>query len=218
MLKLKHEWGKAYEYLSEFNRLSRILQLSDETKRLLLVQQVRPSVREAFYDLPAEKQTLENYVTCLRRCDTFPSDYKDDYLERYEYNRERKIAIMALLGMMDPQRPSKYIEAKRMRNSDNRRGDKRDYSRKEPIKQNNYDKKKDSYNQNSGKDFGTRPSEKQNYFKDSRTSSNNPIPKTALLMQDGSQYEEFVPEAKISNLRTKKGLQDLNVLYDTVST
>ncbi|KAG4101188.1 hypothetical protein H8356DRAFT_1074618 [Neocallimastix lanati (nom. inval.)] len=133
-----------------------------------------------------KKQTLENYVTCLRRCDTFPSDYKDDYLERYEYNRERKIAIMALLGMMDPQRPSKYIEAKRMRNSDNRRGDKRDYSRKEPIKQNNYDKKKDSYNQNSGKDFGTRPSEKQNYFKDSRTSSNNPIPKTALLMQDGS--------------------------------
>jgi len=36
-------------------------------------------------------------------------------------------------------------------------------------------------------------------------------------MQDGSEYEEFVPEAKISNLRTKKGLQDLNVLYDTVS-
>ena len=84
MLKLKHEWGKAYEYLSEFNRLSRILQLTDETRRLLLVQQVRPSVREAFYDLPVEKQTLEDYVTCLRRCDTFPADYKDDYLERYE--------------------------------------------------------------------------------------------------------------------------------------
>ncbi|ORY10374.1 hypothetical protein LY90DRAFT_518706 [Neocallimastix californiae] len=71
MLKLRHDWGKAYEYLSEFNRLSRILQLMDETKRLLLVQ-VRPSVREAFYDLPAEKQTLEDYVTCLRRCDIFP--------------------------------------------------------------------------------------------------------------------------------------------------
>ena len=81
MLKLKHEWGKAYEYLSEFNRLSRILQLTDETRRLLLVQQVRPSVREAFYDLPVEKQTLEDYVTCQRRCDTFPADYKDDYLE-----------------------------------------------------------------------------------------------------------------------------------------
>jgi len=218
MLKLKHEWVKAYEYLSEFNRLSRILQLSDETKRLLLVQQVRPSVREAFYDLPAEKQTLEDYVTCLRRCDTFPSDYKDDHLERYEYNREKKIAIMALLGMIDPRRPSKDIEAKRRRNSDNHRGDKRDYSRKEPTKQNNYDKnKKDGYNHNGGKDFSTRPSEKQNYFKDSRTSSNNPIPKTALLMQDGSEYEEFVPEAKISNLRTKEGLQDLNVLYDTGS-
>ncbi|KAG4107442.1 hypothetical protein H8356DRAFT_886662, partial [Neocallimastix lanati (nom. inval.)] len=169
MLKLRHDWGKAYEYLSEFNRL------------------IRPSVREAFYDLPTEKQTLEDYVTCLRRCDTFPADYKDDYLERYEYNRERKIAIMALLGMMDPRRPSKDIEAKRRRNSENRRGDKRDFSRKEPTKQNNYDKnKKDGYNHNSGKDFSTRPSEKQNYYKDSRTSSNNPIPKTALLMQAGS--------------------------------
>ncbi|KAG4101390.1 hypothetical protein H8356DRAFT_932983 [Neocallimastix lanati (nom. inval.)] len=58
--------------------------LSDETKKLMLVQQVRPSVREAFYDLLVEKQTLEDYVTCLRRCDTFPADYKDDYLERYE--------------------------------------------------------------------------------------------------------------------------------------
>ncbi|KAG4081563.1 hypothetical protein H8356DRAFT_1320092 [Neocallimastix lanati (nom. inval.)] len=114
MLKLRHDWGKAYEYLSEFNRLSRILQLTDETKRLLLVQQVRPSVREAFYDLPAEKQTLEDYVTCLRRCDTFPADYKDDYLERYEYNRERKIAIMALLGMMDPRRedPPRILKPK----------------------------------------------------------------------------------------------------------
>jgi len=41
MLKLKHEWGKAYEYLSEFNRLSRILQLTDSTKRLILMQQVK---------------------------------------------------------------------------------------------------------------------------------------------------------------------------------
>ncbi|KAG4094851.1 hypothetical protein H8356DRAFT_997862, partial [Neocallimastix lanati (nom. inval.)] len=204
--------------LKEFKSERTLEELTDETKRLLLVQQVRPSVREAFYDLPAEKQTLEDYVTCLRRCDTFPADYKDDYLERYEYNRERKIAIMALLGMMDPRRPSKDIEAKRRRNSDNRRGDKRDFSRKEPTKQNNYDKnKKDGYNHNSGKDFSTRPSEKHNYYKDSRTSSNNPIPKTALLMQAGSEYEVFVPEAKISNLRTKEGLQDLNVLYDTGS-
>jgi len=112
---------------------------------------------------------------------------------------------MALLGMMDPRRPSKDIEAKRRRNNDNRRGDKSDFSMKELTKQNTYDKnKKDSYNRNSGKDFGTRPSEKQNYFKDSHTSSNNSIPKTALLMQDGSECEEFMPEAKISNLLTKE--------------
>ena len=158
---------------------------------------MRPSVREAFYDLAAEKQTLEDYITCLRRCDIFPADYKDEYLERYEYNRKRKIAIMALLREMDPRRPTKDIEAKRRKNSDYRRGDKRDFSRREPTKQTNYDRnKKDNYNHNSGKDVGTRPSEKQNYYKDSNTSSNNPISKTALLLQDGSEYEEFVPEPK----------------------
>jgi len=125
---------------------------------------------------------------------------------------------MALLGIMDPRRPSMNIEAKRRRNSDNRRDDKRDFSRREPTKKYNYDKnRKDNYNHNSSKVVGTRPNEKPNYYKDSRTSSKNPIPKTALLMQDGSEYEEFVLEAKISNLRTKEGLQDLNVLYNTGS-
>ncbi|KAG4102851.1 hypothetical protein H8356DRAFT_930147 [Neocallimastix lanati (nom. inval.)] len=37
MLKLRHEWGKPYEYLNMFNRLSRILQPTEETKGLLLM-------------------------------------------------------------------------------------------------------------------------------------------------------------------------------------
>ena len=36
MLKLRHEWRKAYEYLSEFNPLSSILQLIDETKKIVI--------------------------------------------------------------------------------------------------------------------------------------------------------------------------------------
>ncbi|KAG4100470.1 hypothetical protein H8356DRAFT_1075483 [Neocallimastix lanati (nom. inval.)] len=77
-------------------------------------------------------------------------------------------------------------------------------------------KKRDN-NHNGGKDFGTGSSTKQSYFNDSRTSSNNPIPKSALLMQNGSEYEMFVPEIRINNLRTKEGLQNLTVLYDTES-
>jgi len=125
---------------------------------------------------------------------------------------------MNLLGMMDPRRTSKDIEAKRRRNSGNRRGDKKDFGRRESTKQSNYDKnKRDNNNYNIWTDVGTRPGDIQNYYKDSRTSSNNQIPKTALLMQDGSEYEKFVTEAMINNLRTKEGLQDLNVLYDTGS-
>ena len=86
MLRLRHKWGKVYEYLLEFNRLSRILQLNETTRRLLLLQQIRPSIREAFYDLPVEKQSLEGYIECLRKCDTFPADYKNENLEKFEYS------------------------------------------------------------------------------------------------------------------------------------
>ena len=217
MLKLKHEWGKAYEYLSEFNRLSRILQLTDSTKRLVLMQQVRPSIREEFYDLPAEKQTLEGYVECLRRCDTFPADYKNENLEKFESHRERKIAIMALLGMVDPRRPSKDLEARRRRSGDSRRGDRNNLGRRDQGRTPHPDNKNDNSNRVDGKSYSAKPGFKPKSYQDSRTSSNNPIPKTALLTQDGPEYERFVPEAMISNLRTSEGLQNLNVLYDTGS-
>ena len=63
MLKLRHNWGQAYEYLSEFNKYSRILNLDERSKKLILSWQVKPSVREALYDLPGEKQSLEEDST-----------------------------------------------------------------------------------------------------------------------------------------------------------
>ena len=143
-------------------------------------------------------------------------DYKDDYLEKYEYNRERKIAIIDVLGMINSRRPSKDIEDKRKRNSDNPWGDKGDFNRRDSTKQNNYYKnKRDNNNHNGSKDDGTRQSERQNYYKDFYTSSNNPTLKRVLLMLNGSEYKEFVPEAKISNFRTQEELKNLNVLYNT---
>ncbi|KAG4083347.1 hypothetical protein H8356DRAFT_1089610 [Neocallimastix lanati (nom. inval.)] len=73
----------------------------------------------------------------------------------------------------------------------------------------------DNNNHNGSKDDGTRQSERQNYYKNFYTSSNNPILKTVLLMLNGSEYKEFVPEAKISNFRTQEELKNLNVLYNT---
>ena len=43
--------------------------------------QVKPSIQEAMYDLPDEKKTWEGFVECLRMCDAFPSNYRDDYLD-----------------------------------------------------------------------------------------------------------------------------------------
>ncbi|KAG4086913.1 hypothetical protein H8356DRAFT_1336509 [Neocallimastix lanati (nom. inval.)] len=47
---------------------------------------VRPSVREAFYDLRIEKQTLDGNIESLRIYETFQDDHKDEFLERYKYN------------------------------------------------------------------------------------------------------------------------------------
>jgi len=58
--------------------------------------------------------------------------------------------------------------------------------------------KRDSNNHINEKDFCSRPNDKQNYFKDSRSSSNNLILKTALLIQDGLVYEKYVSEARIT--------------------
>ncbi|KAG4101165.1 hypothetical protein H8356DRAFT_1344525 [Neocallimastix lanati (nom. inval.)] len=85
----------------------------DEIKRLLLVQ-VRSSIQEAFYNLPVEKQTLEDYVSCLRRRDTFIED------SHHATTLNNGLA----------------------RNRDNRRSNKRKLNMKEPTQQNTYNKNK----------------------------------------------------------------------------
>jgi len=49
-------------------------------------------------------------------------------------------------------------------------------------------KKKENNNNGKWRDFSVRPWIKPNYFKNSRTSHNNLIPKTTLLIQDPSNY------------------------------
>ena len=221
MLKLRHEWGKAYEYLAEFNRLSRILQLPDTTRKLLMVQQVRPSIRERFYDLPPERTELQDYVKCLRECDAFPSTYRKESLERSDSPRERKIACMALLGIMDPRRPSIDIEARKKKQAEGPRNDRKEFKKRDygnnsyREKENQADTPKNNYKENTPKYGG-----KGNFYKDNRTSSNNPLPKSALAIHSRKSNEsnvEFVPEATIENLRTNQQEKGLEVLYDTGS-
>ncbi|KAG4097413.1 hypothetical protein H8356DRAFT_1078034 [Neocallimastix lanati (nom. inval.)] len=136
---------------------------------------------EAFYDLAAEKQILESYVTCLRRCPA----------RNYGPSKDKEAKRRRIKEILEEESPL------------------------EKTKKNYGKNKRDNNNHNSGKDVNTRPNDRQNHYKDSRTSSNNPISKTALLMQDGSEYEELVPEASINNLPTKESLQNLNGIYDT---
>ncbi|KAG4097834.1 hypothetical protein H8356DRAFT_1077773 [Neocallimastix lanati (nom. inval.)] len=63
-----------------------------------------------------------------------------------------------------------------------------------------------------GKNVNTRQIDRQNYNKNYRMSSNNPIPKTTLLIQDRSVYEKFSSEAKKSSLSTKEGHKSLNLM------
>ncbi|OUM56243.1 hypothetical protein PIROE2DRAFT_19228 [Piromyces sp. E2] len=210
MLKLRHNWGQAYEYLSEFNKYSRILNLSEETKKLVLSWQVKPSIREAFYDLPREERTLEGYIKCLKKCDAFPSTYRIEQLEKNDAPANRNLSLMGLLGIMDPMRPSKVAELRRKR--------KEGYFRKEVTKE----KPKDSYNDKS-KDTSYVKKEEKKYldgdknrkdnnsysgsrrnsaWKDSRSSSNNPLPKSYAVKEISSM--EYAPLARFEKLDGKK--------------
>ena len=107
LLKLRHEWGKAYEYLAEFNELTDVLNLPENVRRQVLIQQVRPSVREAFYEIEDKQRDLENLTEKLLQCDTHPEAYKNDYLEKIDVRRDHQIILMALLDVIDPCKPSK---------------------------------------------------------------------------------------------------------------
>lgn len=211
MLKLRHEWGNAYEYLVEFNRLSRMLNLSEEVKKLVLFWQVKPSVKEAFYDLPNQEQNLRGFVACLKRCDSFPESYRIDELEKNDVPLNRTLSLMGLLVMMDPMRPSKVLEIKKRRKDNYRRDRGKD---KERNKESSYDKYagrkeegKHKYEENKRnsdyherryddrKDERDGGKRKDSYWKDRRSSSNNPIPKNYAIVDD--KESEYQPKAEV---------------------
>ena len=225
MLRLRHDWGKAYEYLSEFNQYSRILKLDELHKKLVLSWQVRPSVREALYDLPSEEQTFEGYVRCLKKCDSFPSTYKIDYLERNDTPANRTLSLMGVLGIMDPMRPSKVVELRK------KKKDRDIYSREETTKDKPRDNPLEKHNEQSypkeegmkhppeskeGKENNYGGNSRRNsYWKDKRSNSNNPIPKSYAVQEAPS--ETYEPLARFEKLDGQKFDEPVSVMYDSGS-
>jgi len=225
MLRLRHDWGKAFEYLSEFNQYSRILKLDEHHKKLVLSWQVRPSVREAFYDLPPEEQTFDGYVKCLKKCDSFPSTYKIDYLERNDTPANRTLSLMGVLGIMDPMRPSRVVEIRK------RKKDKEVYPRKESVKNRprdnpperrkepNYPKKEERRYPPDNKDrkesnYGG-SSRRDSFWRDRRSNSNNPIPKSYAVQEAHS--EAYEPLARFEKLDGNRYDEPVEVMYDSGS-
>jgi len=110
LLKLRHDWGKAYEFKAEFNRLSTVLNIDDTEKKILLMQEVKPSVREAMYEIDDKNSLFQDYVDALLKCDKHPELYKKESIDKFDSKRERKIIIMALLGIVDPLKPSQQCQ------------------------------------------------------------------------------------------------------------
>ena len=186
-----------------------------------MVQQVRPSIRERFYDLPSERSELQDYVKCLRECDAFPSTYRKESLERSDSPGERKIACMALLGIMDPRRPSIEVEARKKKQIEGHRGDKKVFKKRE-FGNNSFKDKERTVDTPKSSPKGNTPWNncRGSYYKDNRTSSNNPLPNSALAVHPRNvkvENVEFVPEATIENIRTNQQEKGLEVLYDTGS-
>jgi len=110
--------------------------------------------------------------------------------------------------MIDPRKPSVRIETYKRSLKDGKRENKESVVGKSNIKDLTKDKKTESYSQ------------KNSSWKDKRSVSNNPIPKTFLMVQE-SKYsrtgELYKPEAIIYGLKSKFLRKNLEVLYDTGS-
>lgn len=174
LLKLKHEWGNSYEFLGEFYRLTRILKLDDTVKKILLMQMVKPSVREAMYDIENKDDTFENYVEMLRKCDTHPELYRKDYIDKQDSKRERKIIIMALLGIVDPLRPSQQIEINKKSRSKVDRESRSDSKNDKTAKSKTFSNSNERNNHHDNK----RKDSSSFFFK---KKDNNPLPSSMVV-------------------------------------
>jgi len=67
LLKLKHEWGKVYDFLAEFNRLTRAIGCTEEQRKGILNYKVRSSVQKEFMKLEADNPTKIS-LKVLTRC------------------------------------------------------------------------------------------------------------------------------------------------------
>jgi len=57
LLKLKHDWGRVYDYLTEFNRLIRAINCTEEQRKGILNYYVWPSVQKEFMKLESDNPT-----------------------------------------------------------------------------------------------------------------------------------------------------------------
>ena len=102
LLKLKHEWGKVYDYLAKFNRLTRAIGCTEEQRKGILNYQVLPSVQKEFMKLEADNPTkifLKDLTRCLIRCDIDQKRYHDERLEKRDSQQENRALVAALLGI-----------------------------------------------------------------------------------------------------------------------
>jgi len=160
--------GKTYEYLAEFNELTDVLDLPENVRRQILIQQVKPSLREAFYDIEEKNRNLENLTEKLLQCDNHPEAYKNDYLKRIDSRRDHQIILMALLDVIDPCKPSKQANLRRKSSGTSHSQMKPDRGK---TQQNNPTEKKSNNNYNEKPQF--RRNSNTNYSRNNISSVNN---------------------------------------------
>ena len=179
LLKLRHEWGKAYEYLAEFNELTDVLNLPENVRRQVLIQQVRPSVREAFYEIEEKQRNLENLTEKLLQCDTHPEAYKNDYLEKIDVRRDHQIILMALLDVIDPCKPSKQANMRRKSSGNNQSQMK--FERVKVQQNNPTENRKFEFNKDKPQ---FRKNSNVSYNKNNASVGNNPLPTSYSIMTE----------------------------------
>ena len=99
LMRLRHSWGKATEYLGKFTHYVKLIGISEDIQLTIMLFQVRPTINHAFSQLPTDKQTLEELKNLLIKYDASKDTYCDEVLERQANYKDKEPLIANLLGI-----------------------------------------------------------------------------------------------------------------------
>eukprot|EP00833_Pecoramyces_ruminatium_P002390 jgi/Orpsp1_1/1176422/evm.model.c7180000057531.1 len=186
-----------------------MLKIPNDVKANLLIQQVKPSVREQIYELPEGERTFSRCTEILIKCDTFPETYRNDYLDKYDSEHDREISFIKSKDKKYGNPPERKFA-----NPTENRSNSNNITRSQNYTTNNKFKPSSGNTQaDTGKSYYPR-SYTGEYKKDKMTIKSNPLPTAAVVIIDNENKSLEKGIIQVENIHDQGKFTRKPMLFD----